>query len=106
MVKHASKFSPLQLVEPRERLPSDSRFRGSAKRSASVAAVWPSSSISIRLDSRNVREVGLRQIPPVAGGYDVLFNLAFVAAAAVAALVVPESGKSYAVAQRSHSDMP
>jgi hypothetical protein len=36
MVKHASKFSPLQLVEPRERLPSDSRFRGSAKRSVSV----------------------------------------------------------------------
>jgi hypothetical protein len=29
--------------------------------------------------------------------YDVLFNVAVVAAAAVAALVVPESGKSYAV---------
>jgi hypothetical protein len=29
--------------------------------------------------------------------YDVLFNVAFVAAAAVAALVLPESGKSYAL---------
>jgi len=38
--------------------------------------------------------------------YDVLFNVAFVAAAAVAALVVPESGKSYALVAAIALRMP